>query len=133
MVQDNDNVIWLQTGHLNRFFSQKKQKSINLKLLSIKSNFYFTSIIFRQEKLQLILIKYGCLSFSGRNGYKRHRPGSSLFWFVLQVHWPHRQESRAEGGTGQQQSFPRCAFLADRLYMLFLVEIERFHISRQKD
>lgn len=38
MVQDNDNVILLQTGHLNRFF-RKKQKLINLKLLSIKSNF----------------------------------------------------------------------------------------------
>lgn len=39
MVQDNDNVILLQTGHLNRFFRKKNQKLINLKLLSIKSNF----------------------------------------------------------------------------------------------
>lgn len=40
MVQDNNNVILLQTGHLNRFFRKKKpQKLINLKLLSIKSNF----------------------------------------------------------------------------------------------
>lgn len=38
MVQDNDNVILLQTGHLNRFF-RKKTEVNNLKLLSIKSNF----------------------------------------------------------------------------------------------